>query len=63
MSEPTFSPIHTSAHCADSVRRGSTTYNRAPFRIPFNRWWNQMGWAARAFEPQRNTTSVSSASS
>src|SRR5262249_55057717 len=63
MSVPTLSPSHTSAHAADEVRRGSTTYSRAPFWIPFNRWWNQIGWASRAFEPQRKTKSVCSASS
>src|SRR3954466_5516148 len=31
--------------------------------MPFNRWWNQIGCASRAFDPQRNTTSVFSASS
>src|SRR3954468_22262104 len=62
-SEPTLSPSHTSAHCADVVRRGSITYSRVPFRIPFRRWWNQIGCASRAFEPHRKTTSVFSASS
>src|SRR3954469_16142396 len=31
--------------------------------MPFNRWWNQIGCASRAFDPHRNTTSVFSASS
>src|SRR5215207_7522814 len=56
-------PSHTSAHAAEVVRRGSTTYNRAPFWIPLRRWWNQIGCASRAFEPQRKTKSVCSASS
>ena len=30
MSEPTSMPSHTSAHRADSLRRGSTQYRRAP---------------------------------
>jgi hypothetical protein len=30
-------PSHTSAHAADVVRRGSTTYNSAPFWIPLRR--------------------------
>src|SRR4051812_44388875 len=60
---PTLRPIQTSAHCAEVVRRGSITYRRVPFRIPFRRWWNQIGCASRAFDPHRNTTSVFSASS
>src|SRR3954470_9237796 len=60
---PTLRPIHTSAHCAELVRRGSMTYRRVPFRIPLSRWWNQIGCASRAFDPHRNTTSVFSASS
>ena len=34
----------------------------APFWIPLSRWWNQIGCASRAFDPQRRTTSVSSTS-
>jgi hypothetical protein len=34
MSEPTSMPSHTSAHSAEVVRRGSTTYSLAPFRMP-----------------------------
>ena len=34
MSEPTSSPSHASAHCAETVRRGSTTNSRAPLRTP-----------------------------
>ena len=34
MSEPTSMPSQASAHCADVVRRGSTTYIRAPRLIP-----------------------------
>src|SRR3954466_1957278 len=63
MSLPTLRPIHTSAHCAELVRRGSMTYRRVPFRIPLRRWWNQIGCASLAFEPHKNTTSVFSASS
>ena len=37
MSEPTSMPSHTSAHWADSLRRGSTAYMRAPLRNPFRR--------------------------
>ena len=62
-SVPTLSPSHMSAHAADVVRRGSTTYSFAPFWIPFSRWWNQIGCASRAFDPQRKTKSVCSASS
>ena len=39
MSVPTSSPSHRSPHSADSVRRGSTTISRMPFRIPFRTWW------------------------
>src|ERR1041384_6382367 len=56
-------PSQTSAHWADVVRRGSTTCSVAPFWIPLRRWWNQIGCASRAFEPQRKTKSVCSASS
>ena len=35
MSEPTSMPSHTSPHSAEVVRRGSTTYNLAPLRMPF----------------------------
>src|SRR5919204_3243488 len=31
--------------------------------MPLRRWWNQIGCASRAFDPQRRTTSVFSASS
>src|SRR4051794_2170091 len=31
--------------------------------MPLSRWWNQIGWASRAFDPQRKTKSVCSASS
>ncbi len=30
MSVPTSNPSHVSAHCAEPVRRGSTTYSDAP---------------------------------
>src|ERR1700748_3770057 len=56
-------PSHASPHIADDVRRGSTTCNVAPFWIPLRRWWNQIGCASRAFDPQRKTKSVCSASS
>ena len=36
MSEPTSIPSHRSAHCAEVVRRGSTTTSLAPLRIPFS---------------------------
>src|SRR5437588_7136326 len=63
MSVPTLRPSQTSAHAAEVVRRGSTTCRLAPFWIPLRRWWNQIGWASRAFDPQRKTKSVCSASS
>ena len=63
MSEPTSRPSHTSAHCADGVRRGSTTISRAPLRTPFSTWWKKIGCVSRAFEPQSTMRSVSSISS
>ena len=39
MSVPTSSPSHVSAHCADDVRLGSTTYSFAPLWMPFSTWW------------------------
>ena len=63
MSVPTSSPSHRSPHSADSVRRGSTTISRIPFRIPFRTWWKKIGCAARAFDPQSSMRSVCSASS
>src|SRR5215470_2306776 len=62
-SVPTLRPSQVSAHSADVVRRGSTTQSLAPFWIPFNRWWNQIGCASRAFDPQRKAKSQCSASS
>ena len=62
MSEPTSSPSQRSAHCADVVRRGSTTKRRAPLRTPLSRWWKKIGCVSRAFEPQSRITSVSSIS-
>src|SRR6478735_3931651 len=56
-------PSHASPHIADDVRRGSTTCSVAPFWIPFNKWWNQIGCASRAFDPQRKEKSQCSASS
>src|SRR5687768_14998078 len=63
MSLPTRSPSHVSAHAAVAVRRGSITYMRAPLRTPLSTWWKKIGWASRAFEPQRKITSVFSISS
>ena len=62
MSEPTSSPSQRSAHCAEGVRRGSTTKSRAPLRTPLSRWWKKIGCVSRAFEPQSRITSVSSIS-
>src|SRR3569833_4468708 len=56
-------PSHASPHIADVVRRGSTTCSVAPFWIPLSKWWNQIGGASRAFDPQRKTKSVCAASS
>ena len=53
MSEPTSRPSQASAHCAEDVRRGSTTKRRAPACTPLSRWWKKIGWVSRAFEPQR----------
>ena len=62
MSEPTSRPSQRSAHCAEAVRRGSTTISRAPLCTPLRRWWKKIGCVSRAFEPQRRMTSVSSIS-
>ena len=62
MSVPTSRPSQRSAHCAVEVRRGSTTNSFAPRWTAFSTWWKKIGWASRAFEPQRTTTSVSSTS-
>ncbi len=51
-----------SAHCAEEVRRGSTTNSRAPACTPLSRWWKKIGCVSRALEPQRRMTSVSSIS-
>ena len=50
--------------CRLQFRRFADALTRVvpPFRIPFSRWWNQIGCASRAFDPQRKTTSVSSTS-
>ena len=63
MSVPTSSPSHRSAHWADEVRRGSTTYSFAPLWTPFRTWWKKIGCASRAFDPHRMMRSVSSTSS
>ena len=42
-SEPTSRPSQRSAHCAEDVRRGSTTTSRAPLCTPFRRWWKKIG--------------------
>lgn len=60
MSEPTSSPSHTSAHCAELVRRGSMTNSLAPFRTPFSTWWKKIGCVSRALEPHNRMTFVSS---
>jgi hypothetical protein len=62
MSEPTSSPAHSSAHCADVVRRGSTAISRAPRLSPFSRWWKKIGCVSRALLPHSRTQSVSSIS-
>jgi len=59
MSEPTSSPSQVSAHCADPVRRGSTTYRDAPRRTAFRTRWKKIGWVSRAFDPHRTSRSVS----
>ena len=58
MSVPTSSPSHRSAHCADAVRRGSTTTSFAPRCTAFSRWWKKIGCASRAFEPQSTIRSA-----
>ena len=63
MSDPTSSPSQPSAHSAEPVRRGSTTYSRAPLLTPRSRWWKKIGWVSRAFEPHRTIRSVFSISS
>ncbi len=63
MSEPTSIPSHRSAHCAELVRRGSTTTSRAPLRIPFSTWWKKIGCVSRAFDPHSTMRSVFSISS
>jgi hypothetical protein len=63
MSVPTWSGSHVSAHCADVVRRGSTTNSFAPPWIPFRTWWKKMGCVSRALLPHRKMTSACSASS
>ena len=62
MSVPTSRPSQRSAHCAEVVRRGSTTYMRAPLWTPFSTWWKKIGWVSRAFDPHMTMTSVSSIS-
>ncbi len=62
MSDPTSMPSQPSAHCADVVRRGSTTYIRVPRLIPRRTWWKKIGCASRAFEPHMMMRSASSAS-
>ena len=62
MSLPTSSPSQVSAQRADPVRRGSTTYSRAPRCTAFKTWWKKIGCVSRAFEPQRISRSVSSTS-
>jgi hypothetical protein len=62
MSVPTSRPSHASAHCAELVRRGSTTYRAAPRWTAFRRWWKKIGCDSRAFEPHRISRSVSSTS-
>ena len=53
MSVPTSIPSHRSAHCADGVRRGSTTMSFAPSFMAFSTWWKKIGCASRAFDPHR----------
>jgi hypothetical protein len=62
MSVPTSMPSQTSANLAEAERRGSTAHMRAPLPMPWRTWWKKMGCAARALEPQRRMTSVSSIS-
>src|SRR5579863_17096 len=62
ISVPTSSPSQASAHWAELVRRGSTTYSDAPRWTPLRRWWKKIGCDSRAFEPQRISRSVSSTS-
>ena len=62
MSVPTSSPSHASAHCAEPVRRGSTTNSRAPLCTALSTWWKKIGCVSRAFEPHRISRSVSSTS-
>ena len=38
MSRTHVRPSHTSAHCAELVRRGSMAYSFAPLCTPFSRW-------------------------
>ena len=40
---PTLSPSHVSAHSAEVVRRGSTTYSLAPPWIALRTWWKKIG--------------------
>ena len=63
ISDPVSIPSQTSAHSADSLRRGSTVYIFAPLRIPLARWWKKMGCVLRALEPHRMMRSVVSISS
>jgi hypothetical protein len=62
MSVPTWSGSQPSAHAADEVRRGSTTWSLAPRRMALRTWWKKMGCVSRAFDPHRRMTSVSSTS-
>src|SRR5690242_4462263 len=61
-SAPTSTGSQPSAHWALEVRRGSTTYRRAPLRTALSTWWKKIGCVSRALEPQSTTTSVSSTS-
>ena len=63
MSVPTSSPSQRSAHCADGVRRGSTTINLAPLLTALSTWWKKIGCASRAFEPQSTIRSAARVSS
>ncbi len=63
MSVPTSMPSQRSAHCAEAERRGSTTISRAPRLTALSAWWNQIGWASRAFEPQSTIRSAASRTS
>jgi len=62
MSVPTSRPSQASAHCAELVRRGSTTYSDAPRWIALRTWWKKIGCDSRAFDPHRISRSLSSAS-